>query len=69
MIRLFLLNESYSILYRRRSGGMADASDSKSDVGDYVWVQVPSPALMNKNRKSRIMLKFRISGSLVYLKQ
>ena len=27
-----------------RSGGMADASDSKSDVGDYVWVQVPSPA-------------------------
>lgn len=28
----------------RRSGGMADASDSKSDVGDYVWVQVPSPA-------------------------
>ena len=29
----------------RRSGGMADASDSKSDVGDYVWVQVPSPAL------------------------
>ncbi len=24
---------------------MADASDSKSDVGDYVWVQVPSPAL------------------------
>ena len=26
---------------------MADASDSKSDVGDYVWVQVPSPALQN----------------------
>ena len=25
---------------------MADASDSKSDVGDYVWVQVPSPALL-----------------------
>ncbi len=23
---------------------MADASDSKSDVGNYVWVQVPSPA-------------------------
>ena len=29
---------------RRRSGGMADASDSKSDAGDCVWVQVPSPA-------------------------
>ena len=24
---------------------MADASDSKSDEGDLVWVQVPSPAL------------------------
>ena len=23
---------------------MADASDSKSDEGDFVWVQVPSPA-------------------------
>ena len=28
---------------------MADASDSKSDVGDYVWVQVPSPAVNNLN--------------------
>ena len=25
---------------------MADASDSKSDEGDFVWVQVPSPALL-----------------------
>ena len=25
-------------------GGMADASDSKSDVGDNMWVQVPPPA-------------------------
>ena len=29
---------------------MADASDSKSDEGDFVWVQVPSPAY----KKSRI---------------
>ena len=30
---------------------MADASDSKSDAGDSVWVQVPSPAqnLVNLN--------------------
>ena len=26
---------------------MADAADSKSAVGDYVWVQVPSPAFQN----------------------
>lgn len=25
---------------------MADASDSKSDAGNSVWVQVPSPALV-----------------------
>ena len=31
---------------------MADASDSKSDVGDYVWVQVPSPA--GKIRMTRL---------------
>lgn len=29
-------------------GGMADASDSKSDVGDYVRVQVPPSALLTK---------------------
>ena len=34
---------------RRRSGGMADASDSKSDAGNSVWVQVPSPALTGKS--------------------
>ena len=27
---------------------MADASDSKSDEGDLVWVQVPSPASRKK---------------------
>ena len=26
---------------------MADASDSKSDAGNSVWVQVPSPALVD----------------------
>ena len=26
---------------------MADASDSKSDAGNSVWVQVPSPALVH----------------------
>ena len=31
----------------RRSGGMADAADSKSAGGDIVWVQVPSSALID----------------------
>ena len=43
--RLTYLKCNDKIFKRCRSGGMADASDSKSDVGDYVWVQVPSPAL------------------------
>ena len=32
---------------------MADASDSKSDEGDLVWVQVPSPAY--KKRAGHLM--------------
>ena len=38
---------------------MADASDSKSDEGDFVWVQVPSPAY----KKSRIsgLFCFRVA--------
>ena len=28
---------------------MADASDSKSDAGNSVWVQVPFPALIRKS--------------------
>ena len=34
----------------RGCGGMADASDSKSDVGDYVRVQVP-PSALNFNER------------------
>lgn len=30
---------------------MADASDSKSDAGNSVWVQVPSPAFDNIIKK------------------
>ncbi len=29
---------------------MADEEDSKSFVGNYVWVQVPPPAGLNKHR-------------------
>ena len=35
---------SYSAVKCRRVG-MADEADSKSVVGNHVWVQVPSPAV------------------------
>ena len=38
---------------------MADASDSKSDAGNSVWVQVPSPALV-KRKSYFIRLPFFI---------
>ena len=31
---------------------MADEADSKSVVGNYVWVQVPLPALLNPCKRS-----------------
>ena len=34
----------------RRRVGMADEADSKSVVGNHVWVQVPSPALLGRGR-------------------
>ena len=37
---------------------MADASDSKSDVGDYVWVQVPSPAFFIGFRERKPFLNY-----------
>ena len=45
---------------------MADEADSKSVVGNHVWVQVPSPALLKiaetlvKSRGSAIFIKFLI---------
>ena len=33
-----------TILFVRRSGGMADAQASGACYGNIVWVQVPSPA-------------------------
>ena len=41
-------------------GGMADASDSKSDVGDYVRVQVPSSAVdfMKEHRRLKVFGAF-----------
>ena len=44
---------------------MADASDSKSDVGDYVWVQVPSPA----SQIFVIPRKFAVFGGVIFLKK
>ena len=43
-----------------RSGGMADALDSKSSVGNYMRVQVPpsAPNESNPNKYERIALLF-----------
>lgn len=44
-------------------GGMADASDSKSDVGDNMWVQVPPPA----PKINRYIDTMRISITVYFL--
>ena len=41
---------------------MADAADSKSAEGDFVWVQVPSPAL----RKQKVV---RLNYLFCFLEQ
>ena len=46
---------------------MADASDSKSDVGDYVWVQVPSPALKKQMIRGIICFFFYLSNLNIQL--
>ena len=60
MFKIICKNSKKSLQYKKTSdiiilgfkkkplcgcGGMADAQDSKSCVGDYVWVQVPPSAL------------------------
>ena len=42
----------------RRRVGMADDADSKSVVGNHVWVQVPPPAVKNP-------VKSRVSGKMI----
>ena len=37
-------------LHISRRVGMADDADSKSVVGNHVWVQVPPPASKNRSR-------------------
>ena len=44
---LYFYNVLLYQLFNRRHVGMADEADSKSVVGNYVWVQVPLPALFN----------------------
>ena len=39
---------------------MADASDSKSDAGNSVWVQVPSPAFCIESRLFNLLFLFSI---------
>ena len=49
---------------------MADASDSKSDVGDHVRVQVPSSAVVSEdyeNTKERVRMDVYIHVELFFL--
>ena len=46
----------YCLFVRRRHVGMADEADSKSVVGNYVWVQVPLPALFQALRDQGFFL-------------
>ena len=48
----------YSFTCRRV--GMADEADSKSVVGDHVWVQVPSPAVILKKLTALIIQCFQL---------
>ena len=41
---------------------MADASDSKSDAGNSVWVQVPSPAVVKEKDRSKMAYLFLLYG-------
>ena len=43
---------------------MADASDSKSDEGDLVWVQVPSPACKKKGSSNELPFLFKAERDL-----
>ena len=45
---LYFYNVLLYQLFNRRHVGMADEADSKSVVGNHVWVQVPLPALKSK---------------------
>ena len=48
-----LSSNSYFRVYpESRRVGMADEADSKSVVGNYVWVQVPPPAVILRGTMS-----------------
>ncbi len=55
-----------------RRVGMADEADSKSVVGNHVWVQVPSPAVLKSLEKpvksGDDWMPTDLEASVVYLK-
>ena len=54
----------YHLLKKCRHVGMADDADSKSVVGNHVWVQVPLPALL---KVLVISINIDILGLFCYL--
>ena len=51
-----VLNRYVILSIAGRHVGMADEADSKSVVGNHVWVQVPLPALVKKGSRDHAIL-------------
>ena len=55
----------YCLFVRCRHVGMADEADSKSVVGNHVWVQVPLPALFKEYCKITFSFKILVFTGFV----
>ena len=51
---MLISNSYFRACPEGRRVGMADEADSKSVVGNYVWVQVPPPAFFLRGSVSKV---------------
>ena len=66
---LYFYNVLLYQLFNRRHVGMADEADSKSVVGNYVWVQVPLPALSQALRDQGFFYAIRNHFAMFLLRK